>query len=405
MEPRPFPPGLATRRVLLLGAVLLLAAAPAAPAAAAPPTDAEVRQVIDEVVAIRGIAETAPIPWSVASRATALERQLAELDAPDARAVLAAEGLVYTRLGLLPPGTDLHALVRTALGEQVAGFYDTETRSLTVLDDDGTFDVLDRIVLAHEAVHALQDMRWDLQEGLDAIPPDAVDRALAYRALVEGDASLGMLLWGTKHAAADLADTAGGPGLPDDATLAALPPVVGQQLLSPYVDGLGFLFRAFGAGGWPAVDATWESPPVSMEQVLHPELHPDHLPIPVALPDDLAARLGPGWTERARLTLGELIAAVWFADGAPFPALALGLGPRPLPGGAAAAGWGGDRIVALDGPDGAYALAWRTTWDTAADAAEAAAAAQAALADLPGAHVVTEADPGVPELAHPVRIL
>jgi hypothetical protein len=48
----------------------------------------------------------------------------------------------------------------------------------------------------------------------------------------------------------------------------------------------------------------------------------------------------------------------------------------------AAAGWGGDTIVNLDGPDGTWAAIWQTTWDTPADAAEFAPAADAALADL-----------------------
>ena len=41
----------------------------------------------------------------------------------------------------------------------------------------------------------------------------------------------------------------------------------------------------------------------------------------------------------------------------------------------AAAGWGGDRVMLLDGPAGARAIALKTAWDTPADATEFAAAA------------------------------
>ena len=31
---------------------------------------------------------------------------------------------------------------------------------------------------------------------------------------------------------------------------------------------------------------------------------------------------------------------------------------------AGSAGWGGDRLVSLDGPDGAWAIVWQTAWDS-----------------------------------------
>jgi hypothetical protein len=42
---------------------------------------------------------------------------------------------------------------------------------------------------------------------------------------------------------------------------------------------------------------------------------------------------------------------------------------------AAAAGWGGDHVVLLDGPSGAWAIAMLTTWDNATEASEFADAA------------------------------
>ena len=41
----------------------------------------------------------------------------------------------------------------------------------------------------------------------------------------------------------------------------------------------------------------------------------------------------------------------------------------------AAAGWGGDRVVVLDGPNGAWGVALRTVWDTVGDAAQFESAA------------------------------
>jgi hypothetical protein len=50
---------------------------------------------------------------------------------------------------------------------------------------------------------------------------------------------------------------------------------------------------------------------------------------------------------------------------------------------AAAAGWGGDRLVAASGPNDAVALAWRLKWDTATDADEFAAAYASVSLSMP----------------------
>ncbi|HSV92926.1 MAG TPA: hypothetical protein VLH81_07610, partial [Desulfobacterales bacterium] len=63
-------------------------------------------------------------------------------------------------------------------------------------------------------------------------------------------------------------------------------------------------------------------------------------------------------------------------------------GVQALPAQDAAAGWGGDRLAYLRGPNGAYALALLTVWDTAADANEFRAAARTAIGSLPGAAMI-----------------
>ena len=82
---------------------------------------------------------------------------------------------------------------------------------------------------------------------------------------------------------------------------------------------------------------------------------------------------------------------VWLADGKKarslFPAL-----PAQLPKAEAAAGWGGDRLASLDGPDGSWAVVWQTDWDSKGDQAEFRKTAKDAMKDLPGAHRASNAD-------------
>ena len=122
------------------------------------------------------------------------------------------------------------------------------------------------------------------------------------------------------------------------------------------------------AGGWEAVDAAFGDPPKSTEQVLHPEKYQSReAPIAVDLADDLASKMGSGWSVVDEETMGEHQTAIWLGSGTIAAATD------------AAAGWGGDRITLLGGPSDAWAVAWHTVWDTEDDAAEFEVTAKSAV--------------------------
>ena len=52
----------------------------------------------------------------------------------------------------------------------------------------------------------------------------------------------------------------------------------------------------------------------------------------------------------------------------------------------AADGWGGDRLVMLDGPDDTWAIVWQTAWDSEDDAQQFVDAA--GLGSVAGVHTV-----------------
>lgn len=136
-----------------------------------------------------------------------------------------------------------------------------------------------------------------------------------------------------------------------------------------YGQGEAFVAALRDEGGWDAVDAAYADPPVSTEQILHPEKYfgARDDPTPVALPDPAAA-LGDGWTLVHENALGELQTAVLLANQE-----ASGFGPLPEAAAAAAAGWDGDRYALwTDGQ--AEVLVWRSVWDGDAEAAEFVAA-------------------------------
>ena len=351
----------------------------------------KVGQVIEGVHPVRGLP---PAP-DVAYRIIDNETFLAELEAlfrdEYPQSYIAAEDDAYTRLGLLGPDDDLEALILDIYDSQVLAYYDPLTTTFSLIGPVGEIGALESIIVAHEYGHALQDAAWDL-EGRRVKDLDRADAILAQQALVEGDATAVMYDWAARELKLSdlLRVSADSLTQQDQKKLARMPMILQRQLEFPYIDGYAFVMALRGRGGWEVVDSTWDAQPVSTEQILHPELFPDELPVEVSLPD-VASALGPDWTTSYAQTLGEMQIGVWVADGKKrqslFPVL-----PGQLPEAEAAAGWGGDRLVSLDGPDGAWALVWQSDWDSESDRKEFRRAAQKAMKDLPGAHTVTGAD-------------
>ena len=110
---------------------------------------------------------------------------------------------------------------------------------------------------------------------------------------------------------------------------------------------------------------------------------------------DVAATLGAGWTASYVQTMGELDTSVLLDNG----------GNSSDTAAAAAAGWGGDRLVSLDGPDGSWAVVWQTAWDTSTDADEFSAAVDPAISELGGAHAVLPGTDIAGSLDNPVLVL
>jgi hypothetical protein len=296
---------------------------------------------------------------------------------PDSR--IRVEQEAYIDLGLLPGRTRLKDSVLDVLEEQAGGYYDPERDAFVVLADmPGS---IAPIIVAHELTHALDDQHFDIDgmlEGAEGID----ERAGGIAAVVEGSGTLVMTLFIVREMASG--------GLTPDAArefqaseagqarrLKAVPQVVQRLLVGPYVLGMNFLLRgnlaALPRDTVPKVDLdrAFRDPPVSWEQVLHPEKYWNEgtrdLPRPVALPD-LSSKLGQGWALQGEGGLGEMILAVLTAPEAEaFDPTSFEDPQRwTNPG---AAGWGGDRWqLYRHGDDTVTVLA--TLWDTTRDARE-----------------------------------
>ncbi|HEY8233159.1 MAG TPA: hypothetical protein VIJ10_10895 [Vicinamibacteria bacterium] len=323
-----------------------------------------------EVAEAGGIPFRRDVPVAFLGRAelAVYLRELIDSEYPAGRA--RADERLLTAFDLLPPRTDLRALRGRLLEENVAGFYDErpDRRRLYAVSEDRSFTPMNQIVLAHELRHALQDQYRDLHGQLGDDVTDFDDRRLAWMSLLEGDATLVMerfvklrlgLPGGEDAGAAGGMDAAGmgAPGLYD---LPDAPPVIRDHLMQPYLAGLVLARAIWSRGGASAMQDAWSRPPVSMEQVLHPERYfaaePARRVTPALAPPPGAWLLCEG-------TLGELLLRTLLEPG----------GER------AAEGWGGDGFRLYDAGSRTL-LAWRSEWDSPADAREFSEALRARFA-------------------------
>lgn len=275
------------------------------------------------------------------------------------------------------------------LTSQVAGFYRPDTKQMYVVSETGGLGPIEQVSFAHEYDHALQDQHFDLTK-LGTAVADQGDRSLARLSLPEGDATLLMSDWAQQGLTPlqTLQLLQGSTNPAQAAVLASMPPFLKDDLLFPYTSGLAFVEGIQTSGGWPAVDAVYAKPPDSTEQILHSQKYLDHEePIAVSFPADLASRLGSGWKVSLQDTFGEFLLREWLEIAGGVPASAAS---------DAAAGWGGDRVALVEGPNGAWGVAIVTQWDTKADADGFQSAATTAAAKLPHSDVFRPSDTEVP---------
>ena len=375
--PKVLAPALAMALALVLAACDTTA--PTGPPTAAPsPTArpaAEIYAAIQGAVeAIRGFDPTAAVAPVAIDEAQLRKNIETEFDAAQTPEQLKdTEDLLIT-LGLLPEGASLRAMTLDFQAGQIAGYYDPAKNELYVISRTGGLGPVEEVTYAHEFTHQLQDQNVDLDAfDLDAL--DQSDRALAARALIEGDATSVQSTWMLANLDSRELGEVLAAGL-DPAAIEALrkaPRYLRETTTFQYEDGLAFITRLMADGDYAAVNAAYADPPTSTEQILHPDKYLlREPPIEVDFADDFAAVLGTGgWKEAGRDTLGELTLRIWLRENGLTLAEAR----------TATAGWGGDRVMLLRGPN-ATGVVLDTRWDTPDDANEFAAAARTAVGQL-----------------------
>jgi len=345
--------------------------------AAAPRTVAGKERIERRVELIRQLRFKRETPVREVSKAQTRREGLAQLSRQYPLAQRRTDEELLELLGLLEPGTDLRTISGSLYGEQVAGFYDTRTKRLSVVQDSSGGAPLVEITLAHELTHALEDQHFTLR---DEDTPGVEDGTSAYAALIEGSATSVMTDYARRYpgsvslgdALTSLLDSSGGTGLP---------PYIEVSALFPYLRGEAFVSELRRVGGWKLVNAAYDRPPSSTEQILHPE---KYLRVEQPDPVTLTVRLAAPWRRVAKGTVGEFDTGQLLQRSGAGDAVD------------AAAGWGGGAYeLWRNGPlpdpacpapcakRDALVVAWR--WDSVKDAREFERALRPAVKGMRGA--------------------
>ena len=293
-----------------------------------------------------------------------------DLDESTPPAEFNASQKTLAKLGLVPQHFQLRDYVVKLLREQVAGYYEPKTKEFYLAAWLPLAE--QKKVMAHELVHALQDQHFDLRR-FENWPKGDSDAELAAHALVEGEATLVMILYDFDQQGMHNIDVSKLPPLserpgdsdsetvdPNYPVLSGAPRVLRENLEFPYVYGAGFAQAVLQSANWVGLNQAYKTLPASTEQIMHPAKYLAHeAPVKIAVPD-LAAEFGAGWKQADADVNGEFGYFVILSEFLPkFVART------------AAQGWGGDRYALYENAArGTSALVHYTTWDTPGDARE-----------------------------------
>jgi len=288
-----------------------------APSSSAPSTrsakeNAEFSAAADEVLQqmseITGLKLRSPLKKTLRSREEIRAYVVREMNEEKDAAERYAGARSAEAFGLLPKNFDFDNFMVALLTEQIAGLYDPKAHEFYIADWIPLSD--QRMVMAHELTHALEDQHFNLEPWVKAARPND-DAELAREAVLEGSAMAAMidyLLQGTGRSIKDMPDMDPSMFLGDlgsTPTLAKAPPFIKDVLIFPYLSGLQFSINALKDRGWPALPDLFQKPPASTQQILHPATYQAQKePQAVALPS-IEKMLGSDWRKLEENVLGE----------------------------------------------------------------------------------------------------
>jgi hypothetical protein len=204
-----------------------------------------------------------------------------------------ADDKTMEAFGLIPKGFPLESFMEDVLTDQIAGLYDPKAKEFYIADWIPVDE--QKEVMAHELTHALEDQSFHIDPWIKAARPND-DGELARDSVSEGSAMAAMLDYALQDehlSVRALPDVSGliqasAVGEMDkDPKLSKAPLYIRDSLIFPYLAGVTFTQQFLKAhDGWQDLHLVFEHPPVSTQQIMHPEKYLDNVqPIATKLPE------------------------------------------------------------------------------------------------------------------------
>jgi hypothetical protein len=333
-----------------------------------PALASQMDEIQQQVISLRGLQPDKPVVRALISPSDLQKKVETDFFKDYSNQDAVDDTIVLSTLGLLPKNFELRNLYLDLYSEQIAGFYDNETKEMFVVQGKD-FGGIERMTYAHEFTHTLQDQTYDLKYGLkidDDYCETETEYCSAVTALIEGDASLTESRWLLGSATdQDRNDIQSFYRTYSSPIYDSAPQYMQKDFIFPYLQGLEFVNSLVDRGGYAMIDKAYKNPPVSTEQILHPDKYPAEKPVEVNLPD-MAGLPGSDWQLVDENVIGEWYTYLILSNGEKSQYRLPDKTART-----AAAGWGGDRYaIYTRKQDGAVILALKTRWDTEKDAGE-----------------------------------
>lgn len=235
-----------------------------------------------------------------------VQRRLKEAIKPEEVRI---ESLALKMFGFIPDDYDLKQAIGELMTEQAAAFYDYDRKKLFITESDTSF-LEKRAALVHELAHALADQSYSLGKFLRK-GNLSDDSSTAREAVIEGQAT--WLMWAyvaklgggeakvSEYVLDSMAGAAASAVGSEYPVFEKAPLYLRESLLFPYNAGLRFQNAVFEKLGQGAFNEVFRRPPISTQQVIHPDVYLDH-----KVPTQPQAPIPPNHKNYRALTDGSI---------------------------------------------------------------------------------------------------